>query len=208
LKVSLEYFQAGLSGCDDAPKRVTSRDSGLPESLAQIYDEHFDFVWRNARRLGVPEASADDVTQDVFMIVQRRMADYDGRASMQAWIFGIVVRVVGNHRRSYRRKGARTLPLEFEASRGVSASSEPTPVEHLERAERAGLLEQLLEKLDEEKRALLILSELEDWTLKELAELYDSNINTIYSRLRVAKCAFERAYLRAQAGKPGKGGAR
>jgi RNA polymerase sigma-70 factor (ECF subfamily) len=209
LKASLEYVQAGLRSRDvPAPAPASGAVRELPASLAQIYDTHFDFVWRNARRLGVPEASADDVAQDVFMIVQRRITTYDGRASMQSWIFGILVRVVSSHRRSYRRKGARNVSLDHEATRDVPASADETPVAQLERAERTRVLSRLLDDLDEDKRALLILAELEDWTLREIAELYGSNINTIHSRLRAAKRDFERAYQKAQAGQSGKGGSR
>jgi RNA polymerase sigma-70 factor (ECF subfamily) len=209
LKASLEFVQTAMHGFD-APASGAARESALPATLAQIYDEHFDFVWRNARRLGVPEASADDVAQDVFMIVQRRMPTYDGRASMQAWIFGILVRVASSHRRSFRRKGARNVSLdhEYEANRDVCAPSDETPFAQLERAERTRVLVKLLEELDEDKRALLILSELEEWTLREIAELYGTNINTIYSRLRAAKRDFERAFQQAHAGQSGKGGSR
>src|ERR1700761_4891616 len=103
-----------VGGSEVQGEPVAKSVSTLQQSLAQIYDSYFDFVWRNARRLGVPEASADDVAQDVFVIVQRRIDNYDGRASMQAWIFGILLRVVNDHRRSFRRQGARHVPLESE----------------------------------------------------------------------------------------------
>jgi RNA polymerase sigma-70 factor (ECF subfamily) len=207
LKASAEYWQASL-GAHDQAKPGATRESTLPDTLEQIYDKHFDFVWRNARRLGVPEASADDVVQDVFMIVQRRLPIYDGRAPMQSWLFGILVRVVATQRRSYRRKAARNVPFDQSISRELTAAQDPTPFEQLERSERAELFANVLGQLDEDKRALLILSELEDWTLREIAELYKSNINTIYSRLRAAKRAFERAYQQAQAGAPAKDGSR
>ena len=170
--------------------------------MARIYDEHFDFVWRNARRLGVPESSADDVAQDVFLIVQRRLDSYDGRAPLQAWIFGILIRVVHDYRRSFRRKGARNVPLERAAVRDLREESGPSPVEEAERAEITRLVDKLLGQLDEDKRTLLILSELEEWTLREIAEFYGSNTSTIHSRLRAAKRAFQEAYLKAQAGHP------
>ena len=200
MKASLEPWSALIVREDTKDDRATP--TPLPGALAQIYEQHFDFVWRNARRLGVPEANADDVAQDVFMIVQRRMADFDGRASVQAWIFGILVRVVRDHRRSFRRKGARHVPLE-EATQGTTSAVEPgpTPVEVAGRAEHVRLLERLLGELDEDKRTLLILSELEQWTLREIAELFGSNTNTIHSRVRAAKRAFEEAYARSQAGK-------
>jgi RNA polymerase sigma-70 factor (ECF subfamily) len=201
LKASLEPWPVHVTARHDAQDAGTTRDV-LPATLAQIYDAHFDFVWRNARRLGVPEASADDVAQDVFMIVQRRIADFDGRASLRAWIFGILIRVVRDHRRSFRRKGGRHVPLDHECTKDdVALSSGPTPIELAERGERVRLLNTLLAGLDEDKRTLLILSELEEWTLREIAALFGSNTSTIYSRLRAAKRAFEQAYARSQAGK-------
>jgi RNA polymerase sigma-70 factor, ECF subfamily len=196
LKASIEHWPVPVTAPDDATRT-------LPRSLAEIYDAYFDFVWRNARRLGVPEASADDVAQDVFVIVQRRMFTYDGRSSLQAWIFGILIRVVREQRRSYRRKHSRDEPLEPELDRGACVAPGPTPVEQLEREQRVRLVDQLLNQLDEDKRTLLILSELEEWTLREIAEFYGSNINTIFSRLRAAKRDFERAYERSQAAKEG-----
>lgn len=200
MKASLEPWPVQvMARVDSKPGRTSESERSLPEPLAQIYDKHFDFVWRNARRLGVPEASAEDVAQDVFLIVQRRLADFDGRVPIQSWIFGILVRVVRDHRRSYRRKGARHVPLEQEVTRQAGVSPGPTPVEQAERAERVRLLDRLLGELDEHKRALLILWKLEGWTLREIAELYGSNVNTIHSRLTVAQREFEQAYTRSQA---------
>jgi RNA polymerase sigma-70 factor (ECF subfamily) len=202
LKASLERWPAPLIARDDARASASPTAAvSLPDRLAQIYDAHFDFVWRNARRLGVSVSSADDVAQDVFMIVQRRLGNYDGRAPMQAWIFGILIRVVRDHKRSFRRKSARNVPFEQEVTRELDAAPGPSPVEQAERAERARQMGKLLEELDEDKRTLLILSELEDWTLREIAEFYGSNTNTIHSRLRAAKRDFEQAYRRSQAGK-------
>ena len=201
MKASHEPWPLHLMTSDD-DKVAPASTCLLPESLAQIYETHFDFVWRNARRLGVPEASADDVTQDVFMVVHRRIADFDGRAPIAAWIFGILVRVVRDHRRSFLRKGVRNVPLEHESIKELGAVvHRVSPIELVEHAERVRLFETLLAELDEDKRTLLILSELEQWTLREIAELFGSNTNTIYSRVRAAKCAFERAYARSKAGK-------
>ena len=200
MKASPEPWRLHLVASDDA---VDTRASCavLPDRMAQLYENHFDFVWRNARRLGVPEASADDVTQDVFLVVQRRLADFDGRTSIQSWIFGILMRVVRDHRRSFRRKGARTVSLDHESTRDGSAIAYRGANEAVEHAERVRLFETLLAELDEDKRTLLILSELEQWTLREIAELFGSNTNTIHSRVRAAKRAFEQAYARSQAGK-------
>jgi RNA polymerase sigma-70 factor (ECF subfamily) len=168
------------------------------QSITQIYLDHVDFVWRNARRLGVPAASADDVVQEVFIVVQRRLAHYDGRAPIRSWIFGILIHVVHHYRRAFLRKQAPCVSLDQDDVRNVlnNITEEVTPVARLERAELARVLERLLGELDEEKRTVLILSELEEWTLREIAQVQGSNINTVYSRLRAAKRDFERVYAR------------
>jgi len=172
------------------------------KSFEQIYDEYSDFVWRNARRLGVPSSGAEDVVQDVFIVVQRRLPDFDGRTAIQSWIFGILVRVVGHYRRSYQRKDSRCVSLEQDARyHNTSLAGARSPSEQAENAERLRLLETLLGQLDEGKRTLLVLSELEGWTLREIAEYLGSNTNTVHSRLRAAKRAFEDVHRRWRAEK-------
>jgi RNA polymerase sigma-70 factor (ECF subfamily) len=175
-----------------------------PASFAQVYAENADFVWRNARRLGVPASSAEDVLQEVFIVVQRRAADFDGRASMRSWIFGILVHVVRRYRRTFQRKEARCVSLDHDATREVPDDAfGSSPHEQAESAERVRLLETLLGQLDEDKRTLLVLSELEEWTLREIAEHLGSNINTVHSRLGAAKRAFESLHRRWLAGRGG-----
>lgn len=209
LKTSTEFCRVPLTAQSDdqeaPPARSVSEPAGaaLPPSLAEIYDTHFDFVWRNVRRLGVPADSADDATQDVFVVVQRRISDFDGRAPLRAWLFGILIRVASAHRRALRRAQTHCVPLEPELHQELMGAPQPMPMEQIERAQRAQLLEQLLDELDEDKRTVLILFELEEWTLREIAELCGSNVNTIYSRVRAAKRDFERAYLRSLSTKEG-----
>jgi RNA polymerase sigma-70 factor (ECF subfamily) len=172
-----------------------------PVTFAQVYDDHFAFVWRNARRLGVARDSVDDVTQEVFMVVHRRLASFDNRAPIRAWLFGILARVVSVHRRSFRRKGSRNVP--YDAEEATDDLSHPgrqsSPSEAgVEDVERRILVERLLAALDEEQRTLLILSELEQWKLREIAELFHSNTSTIHSRLVAAKRAAEAIYTRLQ----------
>jgi RNA polymerase sigma-70 factor, ECF subfamily len=179
----------------DPPARTSIKPHVAVGTVTQIYNEYFDFVWRNARRLGVPQSSADDVVQEVFIVVQRRLPEFDGRTHIRSWIFGILVHVVGNYRRAFRRKDARCVPLEpVLASDTLYLAHEPSPSVHLERADRVRLLERLLDQLDEDKRTLIVLSELEEWTLREIAEFVGSNTNTVYSRLKAAKRELERLY--------------
>lgn len=187
--------------------RSSNAEGMTTRSFVEIYREHFDFVWRNARRLGVPASSADDVVQEVFIVVQRRLPDFDGRVPVRSWIFGILGFIVRRYRRGFQRKDARWVPFEHAPREAFASRAELTPSESAEKAEQVRLLETLLAKLDEDKRTLLILSELEEWTLREIAAHLGSNINTVYSRLRAAKRAFEKLYLDhlAGPGRPGQG---
>ncbi len=74
-----------------------------------LYEAHFDFVWRSVRRLGVSEGAIDDVVQETFLIVHRRLAEFEGRSSVNTWLFGILRRVVHDHRRHLRRKSPHSV---------------------------------------------------------------------------------------------------
>jgi RNA polymerase sigma-70 factor (ECF subfamily) len=190
LKATRESLSLPMAVQDDV-RGAKSGTHLAPASFAQIYREYADFVWRNARRLGVPASSAEDVLQEVFIVVQRRSADFDGRAPMRSWIFGILVHVARRYRRTFQRKQAPCVSLDYDVARETAADAPGTsPHEQAERSERVRLLETLLGQLDEDKRTLLVLSELEEWTLREIAEYLGSNTNTVHSRLRAAKRAF------------------
>lgn len=183
----------------DRPEPQEGSDLGLPPQLADIYEAHFDFVWRNARRLGVPASYAQDVVQDVFIVVQRRLPDFRG-GPMRPWLFGILTRVVSDYKRSHRRKAARWIPFASDATSDTEhASPTQSPSEWAERAERMRLLDACLERLSEDQRKLIVLSELEQWTLREIAEFFGTNINTVNTRLRAAKQQFAKYYARARA---------
>ena len=160
-----------------------------------IYDELFEFVWRSARRLGVHEASVDDVAQDVFLVVHRRLDAFEGRSSVKTWLFGITLRVVSDWRRTKRRKGGL---LELPAEDRL-ASSVVGPDGDLEREQSARLLQALLLELDDDKREVFVMVELEELSAPEVASVLSIPLNTVYSRLRVAREEFERALSRHRA---------
>jgi RNA polymerase sigma-70 factor (ECF subfamily) len=188
-----------LPGCSPplAPART---GQAAPLRFDEIYDEQFDFVWRMMRRLGIPDASLDDAAQDVFVALHRRLGEYDGRASVRGWLFGIVSHVARDHRRRHKRKVAPCVPAPADSGSDIAiASACPSPVALAERSERVALLKRLLDELDDGKREILVLSFLEQMTVPEIAELLGLNLNTAYSRLRAAKQAFDVAYSSEQA---------
>lgn len=133
----------------------------------------------------------DDVVQEVFIIVHSRLHTLQQPESLRSWLYGIVRRTVSGHRRSNRAKLTRESTAAAE-----EPPHEPTPLELTERAGELKLLTKLLSGLDEAKREVFLLVELDELTVPEAAEALGIPLNTAYSRLRAARLAFEAALAR------------
>lgn len=159
-----------------------------------IYEQHFDMVWRGLRRLGVAEAALDDAAQEVFFVAFRRIAEFEGRSTLKTWLYGIALRVA---RRFHAARGAskETESLSDE----LSDAQEDGPQESALRAEAVRTLYQLLAQLEPDKRAVFVLSELEQMTAPEIALVTETGLNTVYSRLRAARREFDAALARFRA---------
>lgn len=157
-------------------------------SFSDLYRNHYEFVWRCALRMGVPHGDIEDVVQETFVIALRRLDEFDpdleGRAS--SWLFAILRNVIRNHTRGERRRQARIAgygeqPSDLEQRAGAD------PVE---RALARRLLAEFLDGLDDKRRAVFVLAELEGLTGREIAAALDINVNTAHARLRAARQAF------------------
>jgi RNA polymerase sigma-70 factor (ECF subfamily) len=172
-------------------KAVARREVGAMPATPEfddIYQQHFDFVWRNLRRLGVPPEQLDDAGQDVFVVVHRRRGDFASRSTLRTWLFGIVLRVASD----YRRKRSRANVCRLE-EKDALRMPQPGPFELASRREAVELLERFLDSLSDKTRPVFILAELEEMTVPEVALALALNPNTVYSRLRLARRSFERA---------------
>jgi RNA polymerase sigma-70 factor (ECF subfamily) len=165
---------------------LTEARHGGQLSFERVYDEFFDFVYRNARRLGVPPSAADDVVQEVFVVLHRRLAEYDGRATLQSWVYGILANTVRDYRRTFRRKQAPLVATERDEQLGP-ASSSASPEQRTQLKRDLELLMQLLDDLPEAQRELIVLADLEQLNVPEICECIGGNSHTVYSRLRVAR---------------------
>ncbi|HEX3695004.1 MAG TPA: RNA polymerase sigma factor [Polyangia bacterium] len=168
------------------------------EGVEEICVAHMDFVWRNLRRLGVHESSIDDAVQDVFLVVHRRLVDFEERSQMKTWLFGILLRVAATYRRSVQRRRERiadTSPVPLESVAGPDGDG---PLELVAKRQARELLHRLLGELDDDKRAMLVSVDLEQMSVPEAAESLGINLNTAYSRLRAARAAFNEAVARVQ----------
>ncbi|WP_437620046.1 RNA polymerase sigma factor [Sorangium sp. So ce1151] len=193
-----------------APSTAPPADVGsaVPEADVQaarldftkLYRKLFPLVGRTVRRLGVEASAYEDVCQEVFVVVHRRLPEFRGRSSLKTWIFGIVVNVVQAHRRSLRRQSpAHRGPEEIVDPDQLAGPSNLSPYEAMTRAETARVVHDLLASLDEEKREVLVLAELEEMPPAEIAQGIGVNINTVYARLRAARQAFSDAVHRHHA---------
>ena len=158
-----------------------------------VYEQHFDFVWRSLRRLGVRDALLDDAAQDVFVVVHKRLGEFEGRSSLKTWLFGVALRVARNYRRTAQRRDAESLP------ENVVDTHSPGPHEVTAQAEAVRTLHALLDALSDERRAVFVMMELEQMSAPEVADALGVNLNTVYSRLRKARSEFETALARHRA---------
>jgi RNA polymerase sigma-70 factor, ECF subfamily len=150
--------------------------------FTQLYEEHFDFVWRSVRMLGVAAETADDAAQDVFVVAHRRLADFEGRSLPRTWLFAIAVRVVKDYRRSRRRK-MRLLDRVMHMDREPAN----TPFDAALGSERRDTVLCALEALADEQRAVFVLADIEELSAPEIAQALEVKLNTVYSRLRSAR---------------------
>ncbi len=147
-----------------------------------LYAGHFRAVWRTLQRLGVHPGSVDDAAQEVFVTAWRRWAEFEGRSTERTWLLGIAIRVASDTRRKQRP----TEPVSPELP-----MSGPGPESATASKEVGRRVERLLEKLEPERREVLLLVDLEGYSVPEVASATGVNLNTLYTRLRAARQQFE-----------------
>jgi len=162
----------------------------------EVYTQHVGFVWRSLRGMGVPDEAVEDAVQEVFVVVHRRLAGFDGRHSIRTWLFAIAYRVACEQRRRLRRTGGQE-PLEAQLR-----DSAPTPHESAERAQQLRVVAGLLDGLDDEKRAVIVLADIEGMSAPEIAEATGVALNTVYTRLRRARLQLNKMLSARQMRKP------
>lgn len=165
-------------------------EARLEPRLEAIYRQHHGFVWSSLLRLGVPASSVDDACQDVFLIVFRRMADFEGRSQLRTWLFAIARRVAFRHRRGAQRAERKVKALAAEVPRLQSLD------ELFEQRRAADLVLHALDGLDDDKRTAVVLHVLEGMSGRQIAETLGLPIDTAYSRIKAGRRVL-RSQLRA-----------
>ena len=151
-------------------------------------------VWRTMRRLGLREADAEDLAQEVFVVIHRKLPEFEGRSKLTTWVYGICVRVAADHRR--RAHVRRETLADAEPEPAVA----PAQGEALARGEARALLDTVLQELDDDKRAVFVLYEIEELPMAEVAVALNTPLQTAYSRLHAARKLVTESIARRTAG--------
>jgi len=150
-------------------------------SFELVYRQHFRQVHRWICRL-VPQADAEDLCQDVFLVVHRQLADFEGRARMSTWLFQITYRVIGAYVRRQRTRRVAHALLSWAQASPLQAHVDPAV-----KNEEAAAVREALEALPLKQRSVLVLFELEQWTCQDIATALSVPLETVYSRLHYAR---------------------
>jgi RNA polymerase sigma factor (sigma-70 family) len=162
--------------------------SPLPAGFEELYARHHDFVWRCALRMGASPADVEDIVQETFMVALRRYDQTEfrqGGARPSNWLFAILRNVLRNHARGDRRR--RTFLAAFAETR----TERQPPHGGVQSALGLRLLDEFLHELEPDRRAVFVLAEFEGLRGPEIARVLELNANTVRSRLRAARQAFE-----------------
>jgi RNA polymerase sigma-70 factor, ECF subfamily len=172
-----------------------SPPSPRPE-MGAIFDVHFDYVWNTLRRLGIRESDLEDLSHEVFLKVHARLDDYDAARPLRPWLFGFAYRVAADHRRLARHRvevfGAPVEPVD---------PLRPAD-EQIEADQQRALVEAALAELDFDRRAVLLLHDVDEVPVPAIAKELGIPVNTAYSRLRLAREQLAASVQRLRAARP------
>jgi RNA polymerase sigma-70 factor (ECF subfamily) len=174
------------------PRRVPGESDPGASEFDELYRAQFPYVWRTLARLGVAPADVEDLVHDVFVVVHRRLEDYDRRRAVRPWLFGIAFRLASENRRRARNRH------EVPTSSVDPPAKTPTAEAMIESDERRQLVLSCLRTLSLDQRAVLILVDIDGEAPADVAASLKIPIPTVYSRLRVARSRFAENVRRAR----------
>lgn len=166
-------------------------------SLRAIFDEYSAFVWRTLRHLGVPERDIEDVCQEVFVVVHRKLEGFQGRSTLRTWVYGICLRTASDYRRRAH------VRREHTVEELPTTTLDPDQEHEIERSRHRKRLGELLDQLDDDKRQVFVLYEIEELDMKEIAAVMGTPLQTAYSRLRAARQQLAQALAEDREGEGG-----
>jgi RNA polymerase sigma-70 factor (ECF subfamily) len=151
----------------------------------KLFESEFAYVWNTLRRLGVAERERRDVAQEIFLVVHQKLGEFDRTRQLRAWLFGIAYRTALRHK-SLVRHARETLS-------DVESTTDGDPLSLSLEKERADLVQSAILRIELHRRAVFVMSEIDGFSAPEIAEALQVPLNTVYSRLRLARQDFAEA---------------
>ena len=159
-----------------------------------VFRSELGFVCNLLLRLGVREADVEDAAHDVFVTFHRKLAEYDPARPVRAWLAGIAVRVASDHRRrAHHRREVQALPID-------AVDPSPSAEDEVDASKTRALVLEALEDVREERRPVLVLHDIEGLSAPQIAEALGVPLNTVYSRLRLARADMRAAVHKRREG--------
>lgn len=158
--------------------------------METLYEQEVAYVLESLRRLGVQAADLADLAHDVFLVVHQRLGSYDPSRPLRPWLFGITYRVASDFRRSARFRREVKEPVTESVDDG------PSLEQQLSSEQDRRLVHAALQALDDDLRAVFVLHELDEVSIPDASEALGVPLNTLYSRLRIARKKFSEAARR------------
>ena len=169
--------------------------------LRSVYDNSAEFVWFTLQRLGVRYSDLEDVCHDVFLIAHRKFSEFSGKVEIKAWLFGICLRVAANYRRKARfRYEIAAGSLIQDDGPMMIAPAASRPDQELVRRQAQSQAQAILDTMDDTKRLVFVMFELEGLSGEQIALELGIPLGTVYSRLHRARATFEKAAAQDQRG--------
>jgi RNA polymerase sigma-70 factor, ECF subfamily len=193
----------GHTGSATLPHLAASTSSAQPASprarpldVLAVHEAHADFVWCSLQRLGVRPSDLDDVFQEVFIVVHKRLHTYDGSSQLTTWLYGVCLRVAAAHRRrAWIRRETPTADLPDEE--GTPSSRRPDAL--CAAREGHAMLARVLDAMDLDKRAVFVMFEIDELPSETIATTLGVPVGTVWSRLSAARKQFEAKLSRLRA---------
>lgn len=191
---SIDDMRAGPDTLSDRSEPSEHVNDETRLSVTQVHERHGEFVWRTLHRMGVRAPHVEDVYQEVFLVVHRRLSTFSGRCALTTWLYEICFRVAAGYRRKahFKRETLGHDGSELESLSSGAAS----PERQLVSARQARQVARILDDMPLEYRVVFVMFEIEGLTSEQIAESVGVPLGTVYSRLHRARKHFARSLAR------------
>jgi RNA polymerase sigma-70 factor, ECF subfamily len=186
--VSAQVSQVRLVSTPSNPRNVLADTSD--KACLEAYQREFDYLVRTLRRLGVSPEDVEDLAHEIFLVLRRTWNEYNPERALKPYLFGIAFRVAASHRRKYWRE------VPFATVEGQDRA--PYPDEVMASNQARALVLTALERIPLKRRAVLIMHDLDEVPVQDVAATLSIPLFTAYSRLRKARRELESAVISIQ----------